>query len=298
MEEKNNSEIVESKNNKIFTWQLPKKNTQFFGRKEKIEAIKKQLADAEIKIAVIAGLGGVGKTQLSLAYIYNSKKDYGAILWFGAETENDLSLQFTALAQNEEEGFGWNVEGLSKKILTKKIYTYLLSQFKTILIVFDNVPSEKRNYIAQYLPDYKDINLDYSNIHILMTYRDQMTWNESWGFIKPISVDVFSPEESCQYIQYHLEKENKKDALKLAEILGYHPLALSQAVAYIKDESSVKKYIEIYINNEEKKKKFLNHSGFKKDNYLKTIYITWDMSMYALSSQKHALEFMRYLIFY
>ena len=50
-------------------------------------------------IVVLHGLGGVGKTQLALAYAIRHEEKYTSIFWLNANDENSLRLSFRAVAQ-------------------------------------------------------------------------------------------------------------------------------------------------------------------------------------------------------
>ena len=50
-------------------------------------------------IVAIHGLGGIGKTRLAVEYIYSHERDYNAIFWANADTNDTLPLSFVAIAQ-------------------------------------------------------------------------------------------------------------------------------------------------------------------------------------------------------
>lgn len=50
-------------------------------------------------IVAIHGLGGIGKTRIAVEYIYSHERDYSAIFWANADTDDTLSLSFVAIAQ-------------------------------------------------------------------------------------------------------------------------------------------------------------------------------------------------------
>ena len=49
--------------------------------------------------AVLHGLGGIGKTQLAIAYARRHKEKYTAIFWLNANDENSLKLSFRDIVQ-------------------------------------------------------------------------------------------------------------------------------------------------------------------------------------------------------
>jgi hypothetical protein len=78
------------------------KNPRFFGRKNELEAIDTYLSASSkehgLRSLAIHGLGGVGKTQIALAYAYSKIAEYDAILWVHAETEVSLSSSLSSIA--------------------------------------------------------------------------------------------------------------------------------------------------------------------------------------------------------
>src|SRR5437016_2505397 len=50
-------------------------------------------------VVVLHGLGGIGKTQLALAYARRHEEKYTTIFWLNANDEDSLRLSFRAVAQ-------------------------------------------------------------------------------------------------------------------------------------------------------------------------------------------------------
>lgn len=53
----------------------------------------------ERRTAVVYGLGGMGKTQLTIAYIKRHRGDYSAVIWLNARDETSLKQSFQRVAQ-------------------------------------------------------------------------------------------------------------------------------------------------------------------------------------------------------
>lgn len=51
-------------------------------------------------IVVLHGLGGIGKTQLCLAYAIRHEEEFSAIFWLNASDNDSLRLSFRAVAQH------------------------------------------------------------------------------------------------------------------------------------------------------------------------------------------------------
>lgn len=76
-------------------------NRRFFGRKDHITQIDDYLTPTStlsgLKSIAIYGLGGVGKTQIALAYAYSKLNSVDAIFWVPAETEIALQQGFSKI---------------------------------------------------------------------------------------------------------------------------------------------------------------------------------------------------------
>ena len=80
------------------------KNDNFTGRDRELAEIHKVLhsSDATLpqrRIVVLHGLGGMGKTQISIQYAYIHQKDYTSVWWVNASTTQTLSQGYLGIAQ-------------------------------------------------------------------------------------------------------------------------------------------------------------------------------------------------------
>jgi hypothetical protein len=72
----------------------------FVGRSEELDAIHRSLeSDGSQKIAVVNGLGGMGKTQLALAYAKRHKDEYSAVLWVNSKDVDTLKQGYADAAR-------------------------------------------------------------------------------------------------------------------------------------------------------------------------------------------------------
>lgn len=77
-------------------------NKRFFGREDILRQIDEHLNPSDVsqglKSMALYGLGGVGKTQIALAYGYSKRSKIDAVLWVPAENELSLQQGFTRIA--------------------------------------------------------------------------------------------------------------------------------------------------------------------------------------------------------
>lgn len=71
----------------------------FVGRDEELDRIHQELRyDDSRKTVVVHGLGGMGKTQLALAYAQRHKKEYSAVFWVNSKDVDTLKQGYAAAA--------------------------------------------------------------------------------------------------------------------------------------------------------------------------------------------------------
>jgi hypothetical protein len=72
----------------------------FVGRSDELAAIHKHLQhDGSRKTVVVYGLGGMGKTQLALAYAQRHKDEYPAVFWVNSKSEDTLKQDYAVAAK-------------------------------------------------------------------------------------------------------------------------------------------------------------------------------------------------------
>jgi hypothetical protein len=72
----------------------------FVGRDEELHRIDKELQKpGSRKIVVVHGLGGMGKTQLALAYARRHRDEYSAVFWLNSKDMDTLKQGYAAAAK-------------------------------------------------------------------------------------------------------------------------------------------------------------------------------------------------------
>ena len=73
---------------------------QFVAREEELAEIHRTLrGDGSRRTVVLHGLGGIGKTQLTIAYAKRHKDNYSAIFWLNIKDEDSLKQSFAKAAK-------------------------------------------------------------------------------------------------------------------------------------------------------------------------------------------------------
>jgi hypothetical protein len=168
--------------------------------------------------------GVVGKTQLAIEYAWKHLGGYEAVLWVRADSPQTLDASLAGIA---------GVLGLPESsvkeqdIQTDAVLRWLKGHERWLLIA-DNADTDEA---AMAVRDRLTPNL---RGHVLVTSR-----LGRWPInIAHLSLEVFLPDDAAHYLQDRVAKEgqqagDRNAARKLAEELGFLPLALEQAVAFI-----------------------------------------------------------------
>ncbi|UID81825.1 tetratricopeptide repeat protein [Wolbachia endosymbiont of Drosophila innubila] len=237
------------------------------------------------QLVSISGLGGIGKTELAKKYIEEHSKDYdNNIIWIKAETHETMVQSFLRLARDP---LGIPTEDRDIESIVRDIYAFFAK--RKSLFVFDNAEeyrSEGQDAgISQFLPSHF-LSSDDNKPSVLITSR-----NQKWGDIKSLTLGAFTEPESIDFIRKALgikDGSQENEIKNLAETLQHFPLALQQAVAYIKERDIALKNVGLkfeisdYLKRYKEEAEKLLDFKFPKDSdnsYTKTTFITWRITI-------------------
>ena len=117
------------------------RNTQFAGRSIELKTLEIGLdpgvTKGYLKTIAICGMGGIGKTQLALEYVYHTKSLYDAVIWVSASSERDFvgglesfeTISGLQTAEGEEH----------LDTLSQRVKNWLSATRKKFLLVLDDV---------------------------------------------------------------------------------------------------------------------------------------------------------------
>jgi tetratricopeptide (TPR) repeat protein len=213
-------------------WTIPPPVRSFTGREEQLAALHAQLtgqgAATLVPTTALTGMGGIGKTQLALAYAQRHRGDYTLGWWVPSETPLGM---VTALAELGA------VLGLPEQLPPAELAARTrdaLGERSGWLLIFDNAPNPAA--VADYLPGT-------GGGHVVVTSRDS-AWQ---GVADPVRVDLLSGEEAVELLVRRTGDPDRETAARLAEALGWLPLALEQAAAYAATERlGLARYLEMF----------------------------------------------------
>jgi len=219
---------------KLPTNNLPRGIDCFIGREDIFEQLRKGFENSNtLSISqTIKGMGGLGKTQTAIEYARRYASKYNLIWWVVAETKivieeyKQFAIKMGLLDESEKN---------EKKI--KETVLEWMNSNSGWLFIYDNV---------EYIEEIKDIlPPKKNNGNVIITTRNiQLDYDE-------IDINIFSKEEAVEFLEERTKIQgSSEDALKIAERLGYLPLALEQAAAYIKiNKIPFDEYLSLFDDN-------------------------------------------------
>jgi tetratricopeptide (TPR) repeat protein len=252
-------------------WNIPPKNRNFIGRHKLLEQIEDHFNQKTTPALLTAchGLGGIGKTQVALEFVWQHYEKYNGVVWFNAESRDRLVNDYRSLGR--ELNIICDDDNIKAEERARYVKHWLQHSYRAgWLLVYDNADNYKA--ISELLPT--------KGGNILITSRHTADWPHE------ISIDVFTIEESRAYIRKVLDtpisESNIIQTEKLAETLGRLPLALAQATAYMKYTiMSISRYLELY----KQKKRDLLNSEILPSDYRASVWITWDITIEAIRKE-------------
>jgi tetratricopeptide (TPR) repeat protein len=210
---------------------VPPKNPNFTGREDLLLALRSQLSSGLTALVPITlhGLGGVGKTQIAIEYVYRFDTDYDLICWISGEVPMQMRSDLAEIAPDLGIPAGGDLE---LKLAAVCDALRRGEPYNRWLLVVDNadVPEQLLPYLPQ------------TGGHILITSRNQM-WS---GYAQTFQVAEFTRDESISLIQRRGRGISHADADRLADRLGDLPLAVEQAAAWQAESGmSVDRYLAL-----------------------------------------------------
>jgi len=254
-------------------------NPLFTGRQVELQVLRRALQEsgsmAVTQTVTVHGLGGVGKTQLAVQYAWKYLREFDAVLWARADSPEALDASLAGLASvlrlpeaNEHE----------QAVQIKAVLGWLAGHNRWLMIA-DNAAAARavQEYLLPCLPGA-----------MLITSR-----LSRWPLNMPhLPLDLFSAEEAVHYLmtrvtEHQHEAVNEAHARKLAEELGYLPLALEQAASFLtKVSCSFEQYRE-YLRDA--RPKLLSYEAKGATRYPASIAKTWSLTLERLNPLSRAV---------
>ncbi|GAA1412165.1 FxSxx-COOH system tetratricopeptide repeat protein [Kitasatospora putterlickiae] len=203
------------------------------GREDALAWLRTTLTEAGgtaiTQASTVHGLGGVGKSTLALAYAHRFRREYTAIWWITADSAAAIEQSLAELARRLRPTWPGTV---SQEQRAEWAMAWL-QWHPGWLLLFDNVedPGDLKRYLGAL-----------SGGHHLITSRRATGW--PWS-VRTYPLGTLDPHEATELICGYAFPDGaptareRQEAHELAAEMGYLPLALEQAGAYLRQNPSM-----------------------------------------------------------
>ncbi|KAL1843253.1 hypothetical protein VTJ49DRAFT_2584 [Mycothermus thermophilus] len=247
-----------------FGLQTMKRNPNFFGRQDVLASLDQCLLPprdpvpssraGRTRVALLRGIGGLGKTETAVEYAYSRRAEFDAIFLVRAEDKSKLESDLARIAvqlgiqdpQHPDD------EAINRELALK----WLTKPFKVDykggqaveapalwLVIFDNA-----NEPDIHVPAYREIA---SSGSILITSRNPLMKTSFLRGTTEVQLQCFTTEEASDYLRANTDL-TADEARQLGYRLGGLPLALVQMAPIIRHRFlSYKMFMAWYDDAEE-----------------------------------------------
>ena len=237
-------------------------------------------------IVVLVGLGGAGKSQLTLNYIRTHRTEYDAVFWVDARLRESLERDYIQIARLLYGGERKH-EDVDQAVTAIK--TWFAGRKGRWLFIYDNADSledEKDLYyvdLQRYLPDLP-------GVEIIITSRSQIS--KGMTELEAVDVGKLTHAEAVDLLLCCSKLGNadtavREEAAKIVAELDYLALAVTLAGAYVAATPRIRSDISRYLPEYRKgRKKLLGRKAKKQiDQYSESVLSTWETSVATLAQQ-------------
>jgi tetratricopeptide (TPR) repeat protein len=250
---------------------VPPRNLNFTGRADLLSRLGERLTargSTAVLPSALHGMGGIGKTQIAVEYIYQRLDDYDLVWWIDASRASRIVASLTELAQ---------AMGLPGSVAANTAVPAVREALRRgnpvrrWLLVFDS--AEASETVLAFFPAN-------GSGEILITSR-----NPDWASVaRPLAVETFRRSESIELLKRRGPEIEDDDADRLADTLGDLPLALEQAAAWRTETGMpVNEYLRLFG---EKRAEILDTSA--PPHYEISVAAAWNVSFDELRARSPA----------
>ncbi len=254
---------------------FPSLGDLFKGRDAELRTLSDGPATAITQAQTLFGLGGIGKTRLAVEHAWRSGDRYDKALFVVAESPQALRSNLARLSRPSLLDLP-QIETASEESNVEAVLGWL-QQNNRWLVILDNVDTqEAERAVLEILP-----SLARGRVLITSRLRD---WPAS---VRRQSLELLGPEEAQRFLLERTASDRDRaqadpeTARRLAETLGYLPLALEQASAYIAHhQMSLSAYLEEWQREREKVLRWYRADVMQ---YPASLAVTWQKTFQQLS---------------
>ncbi|KAH0565091.1 hypothetical protein GP486_001509 [Trichoglossum hirsutum] len=280
------------------------KDRQFVGREDILSQVEEQLQIRHR--ASLHGLGGIGKSQIAIeyAYRYREKNPKAHVFWVYAASAGRFDQSYKGIARelklprvddpdvdvcelvsdwfNNDDNGHWLI------ILDNADHSDIFFPSTDFDIPFTQINITKRP-LVDYLP--RRLNPQHS---LIVTTRSRTLGEDLTNGEPSIEILPFAPQEARILLQSRAARmadgQDESDVKRLLEILGYIPLAITQAAAFMRqNRMHLQKYIKALEKDEENLKDHLRaelRDHRRERGIPNSVFQTWRLSFDKIREQE------------
>ncbi|KPM53459.1 NB-ARC domain protein [Frankia sp. R43] len=249
---------------------MPQRNPNFTGRAELLDALHERLQTGTTAVLpeALHGMGGVGKSQLAIEYVYRQLADYDVVWWIPSERTTQINQALVELAQRLGLGVGQEANAAVPAVIEA---LRVGKPFSNWLLIFDNADDPRA--VRDFFPAS-------GTGRILITSR-----NAQWaGAARALEVDVFQRGESVELLRRRTTSIGEVDADRVAAALGDLPLAIEQAATWLAETGMpADEYLRLF---EDKRQELLGTAPPL--DYRMPVRAAWNVSLDRLAQSNPA----------
>ncbi|KAF8987550.1 P-loop containing nucleoside triphosphate hydrolase protein [Cyathus striatus] len=232
------------------------------------------------KIYLLCGMGGIGKTQITLKYIDESSDSYSYIFWIDATSE-------VTIDQSLKDIYKTNIKILPSGVSysAAMIQQWINTLNDEWLMIFDNADGSP-DTVEKYIPPG-------NKGHILITSRNP----EHKRVVSASNSEEVLVMNEATAVELLLKSSGLNEspekyynvATEICAKFHFLPLAIDQAGAYINTgQCNIDEYISVYDKN---RLRLMTNKKFKgASKYNKTVYGTWEISFQKIEEMAKDVE--------
>ncbi len=212
----------------------------FVGREDYLSILENEFSDESKRcVFILRGMDGIGKTEIALQYAKRHLEEYNTVIWLDATSIETLRNDCQRILKAYQPTLSTDTDDNEQTALS---FCQFIEQRNKTLLVFDNAdfyqsfPGTKQksgNWLQKFIPT-KNVNV------IITTHCDG-----SLPRTNSLEVYLPDPEIALELLARKAEREPDEYAAILSKKLGYLPLGIEYAGAYIREMGiSYKEYLD------------------------------------------------------
>ncbi len=247
----------------------------------------------DVRILVVWGLGGAGKSQLMLNYIREYRRDYAAVFWIEAGSKESIErdyVQIYRLLYGRQTDAGQEVVKVEDAVPAVKRWFH--DHEGRWLVVLDSVDTIDNDRDKTYI-DLGYFMPNAPGVHVVITSRSSTA--KEMTTLDAVEVAEMEPSEATElFRRYAKLTEEGPDVIKevdgIVRELGYLALAITLAGSYVSVTARLSSDIRRYLPEYRQRRKELLHRRAKRHihQYGESVLSTWEASFEAIEDHNLA----------